>query len=425
MKILVVSHNVFSETASMGKTLMSYFRGVSADDLAQLYVHSEVPTTDFCTNYYRMTDKEIIKSILTRRSGRVLTEADVCRDRITARTDTGHTAKLYQKARKRTPLVYLARNTWWALGKWKTRKLLDWVDGFAPDIVFLASGDYAFTYRIARTLAKHRGLPLVVSCMDDYYFFNKNEGKLLGKWVHRRLMKEVRRTMVYASCIYAICDKMSLDYAELFGIPTHTMATPSTISEPLPGARGNSISYIGGLGGDRHLQLVRLGQALHRIECEGKPSCIDVYSPESRPEVLAHLTEENGIRFHGKISAGEVLEVMSRSMALIHTESFDPQIRRRVAYSVSTKIADSLASGTCILAYGPGEIASIRYLSDNGAAYCITDGDDVEQCLQDFLAHPERRQACVERALRLARENHDQARNGRMLLSTMEEICRR
>ena len=53
MRILVVSHNVFSETESMGKTLLSYFKGVERGDIAQLYVHSEVPVTDFCTNYYQ------------------------------------------------------------------------------------------------------------------------------------------------------------------------------------------------------------------------------------------------------------------------------------------------------------------------------------------------------------------------------------
>ena len=121
---------------------MSYFKDWSANDLAQLYVHSEVPTDTICKNYYRITDKEMIKSVFTRKSGAVLKEADIREGLSDSRTDSGNTARLYQKARKRTPFIYFARNMWWKLGKWKTKKLLNWVDDFNPDVIFLASGDY-------------------------------------------------------------------------------------------------------------------------------------------------------------------------------------------------------------------------------------------------------------------------------------------
>ena len=39
------------------------------------------------------------------------------------------------------------------------------------------------------------------------------------------------------------------------------------------------------------------------------------------------LSEENGIRFHGAVSAEEVRQILQRSAAVIHTESFDPEIR--------------------------------------------------------------------------------------------------
>ena len=49
----------------MGKTLMSYFKDWDSDDLAQLYVHTEIPTDDICRNYFRITDKEMIKSVFS------------------------------------------------------------------------------------------------------------------------------------------------------------------------------------------------------------------------------------------------------------------------------------------------------------------------------------------------------------------------
>lgn len=64
MKVLIISHNVFSKTDNMGKTLSTYFSSFKSDELAQFYIHSQIPTLDICSNYYRITDKEAIKSIL-------------------------------------------------------------------------------------------------------------------------------------------------------------------------------------------------------------------------------------------------------------------------------------------------------------------------------------------------------------------------
>lgn len=422
MKLLVISHNVFCKTSNMGKTLMSYFKDWSANDLAQLYVHSEVPTDTICKNYYRITDKEMIKSVFTRKSGAVLKEADIREGLSDSRTDSGNTARLYQKARKRTPFIYFARNMWWKLGKWKTKKLLNWVDDFNPDVIFLASGDYSFIYDIALKLAKYKKIPLVVSCMDDYYFHNKNENKLLGKMVHRSFMKQVKRTIDYATCIFPICEKMGKDYGKLFNKPYHTLPTPSTLNKPLDEEKTNAISYIGNLGYKRNEQIIKLGQALLKVQSDKRPQYIDVYSAESRPEILKDLNEENGIKFHGAISADEVLKVMGKSLAVIHTESFDKETRKSVAYSVSTKIADSLASGTPILAYGPGEVASIEYLLENNAAFCVTSDSELEASLCELIENQEKREEIVKHALDLAKKNHDSETNCKMIRDVIREI---
>ena len=46
VRVLIVSHNVFSRTSNMGKTLLSYFRDFQPDEIAQFYIHSEIPTDD-------------------------------------------------------------------------------------------------------------------------------------------------------------------------------------------------------------------------------------------------------------------------------------------------------------------------------------------------------------------------------------------
>ncbi len=425
MKILVVSHNVFSKTYNMGKTMTSYFENADGVELAQFYIHSEVPVDPVCKNYYRITDKEAIKSIITRKSGRIFGEADIKTDISDSRTDTGNTAKLYQKARKRSPLVYFARNLWWSMGKWKTKKLLSWVDNFNPDAVFFASGDYAFMYKIALKIAQYKNIPLAVSCMDDYYFYNKNADTFGGKFIHRRFMKQVKKTMDYASCLFPICEKMGREYGEYFGKPYYTLCTPSSISAPLSFEKSNAISYIGNIRYNRNEQIVAIGKALKGLDIQGKPDFIDVYSGEKDPELLKILTEENGIKFHGSIPADKVLEVMGKSLAVIHTEAFDKTTRQIVAYSVSTKIADSLASGTALLAFGPAEVASMEYLIENEAAFCATSESKLSSVLSELISDNEKREKTVANAIALAKKNHDSARSGKMIIETLEEACRK
>ncbi|MBO5040132.1 MAG: glycosyltransferase [Clostridia bacterium] len=407
-KVLVVSHNVFCKTSSMGKTLLSYFEQWGTDNVAQFYIHSEVPTDDSCcVNYYRVTDKEMVKSVFTRRSGSRFGKSDIQKDRVSSRTDEGLSAAIYQKARKRTPFIYFARNLIWRLGRWNTKKLRKWIDEFNPDAVFFASGDYAFMYIVARKIAKMKNIPLYVCCMDDYYINNKNESRFGGRLTHKAFMKQVKKTVSASAGMFTICEKMKEDYFKMFGVPCHTLHTAASFEGPLScEKKTGAISYIGNVGYNRHKQLISLGRALRSIESEVPCACIDVYSSEKRPEILRDLKPENGINFHGEISSDEVKNVMAESMFLIHTESFDGESRKAVAYSVSTKIADSLASGTCLIAYGPEEIASIKYLADNQAAFCIFDDHNLSDRLKVIINDTKRYSEIVDNARALSIKNH-------------------
>lgn len=309
------------------------------------------------------------------------------------------------------------------MSAWNNKLFKKWLDDFHPDLVFFASGDYSFIYRIAYKIAKKRNIPLVVSCMDDYYFNNHNRNKLFGGFTHNLFMKQVKKTMSYAQTVFCICEKMSRDYSKLFHIDCYTLHTPSTIKGPLAGETKNKISYIGNLGYQRYFQLVQIGKALKELNLPEGPSVIDVYSSESSEEILKYLAEENGIKFHGQIPFDEVKGVIAESLAVIHTESFDEDIANSVRYSVSTKIADSLASGTCILAYGPKDIASIEYLAENNAAFVIDNPESLKSKLYEFIFDQEQRHRIQDNALKLAKENHDIKINTRFLATVLKSIA--
>ncbi len=314
--------------------------------------------------------------------------------------------KAYIIGKKRTSLIYIARNTMWRMAHWYTDELKSWIREFSPDVIFFAAGDYAFAYDIAYTIAKDFDIPMVTYICDDYFINYQNPKSLLGKPVHRDLMRSVNRCMEHTANVITSCDKLSDAYRNLFDKPIHTVYTGySKKGEIYPDGEG--IVYLGNLGFTRHKSLVDIGRALKAIsEKTGKHYHLDVYSAETREEVLQDLTEENGIVFHGAVGSDEVNRIIEKSRLVVHVESFKSENIRKVQYSISTKIADLLASGRCILAYGPENVASMEYLQGNGAACTVTDSGKLESELEDILTNRERRLDIIRTAQELAERNH-------------------
>ncbi len=403
MRVLIIGHNVISETNNMGKTLLSYFRDFQPDEVAEFYIQDKDPkNANVVNSFYRITDREALKSIMGLEVGKSFylehseTEAN--------NNNTGAVESIRQYGRRRNALVYIVRNALWDMAHWKTPKLIKWIQNFNPDVIFFMAGDYRFMYKITLFIQNLLNKPLVVCCVDDYFLYNRNGDSVLGRHQHKSYMKMVRKVMDKAFCILTISDTMGKEYQKLFNKPCFTLHTSAKKRHLDNSKHSNSIAYFGNLGFHRFEQLVEIGKAVKQVEGFGG---IDVYSGEKNPKNLVGLTEENGIYFRGEITAKEVCERMDKCMAIIHTESFDKKIQNQIKYSVSTKIADSLLNGPCLIAYGPEGIASIDYLKKFNAAYIISRKEDLEWGLREILTNEQLRTEIVRNARKLGAQNHD------------------
>ena len=438
MNVLIVSHNVLGGSSGMGKTLKTYFSKIRDCNVYQFYIHSEVPTDDeVCTDYYRFTDPDAIKSHLPfYKAGTIFEKDDIQVDLSFSRTDRGTLGNVYQYGRKRTPEIYLARNAVWKTAKWKSRRLREWVDRASPDVVFLAAGDYAFIYDIAVSIADYARCALVVLCTDDYFLEdNKDSSRITPKRTrhssnHRKafadslakkqLMKAAFRTMKRAECILCMCDEMRDEYKKLFRTETATVYTGAARKENKPVREGRHLmSYVGYLGGNRHKSLIELGNAVNDLSVAGKPDAIEVYSNEKREHIVRELEEARGIRFHGEADPETAAQVTAESEYVVHVEGFDQKSRKAVRYSISTKIADYLMNGPCIVAYGPQEVASMRYLADHCAGLVITDKSRLKEELGELFNNPIAYDRMIGHARELADRNHDITKVGERIYSIL------
>ena len=74
---------------------------------------------------------------------------------------------------------------------------------------------------------------------------------------------------------------------------------------------------------------------------------------------------------------------------MVHVESKKRKYRNITKLSVSTKISEYLAFRKCILAYGPIDVASIKYLKDNKSGIVCTTKEEVYLKLKDFYSNPD------------------------------------
>ena len=412
LRVLVVSHNVFSASGNMGKTMMRMLAGISPENLAQVYFHQEIPTRACCLRYFRITDSDVLRSVFTRRARfRIFSSCDIDESASQSRTDTGNLAKVYQFSRRRTPMIYFLRDTMWRLGKWKTRALKDWARAFAPDVIFFAAGDYAFSYRVALYLSGLLRVPITMWCADDYFIAPQQSRSLLRRLHCRRLRKLAQRVTERSKSVITISDAMQRDYAQLFGFPVQTIRISSDANPAaLPRAQREGISYVGNLGIDRITPLIELGRALKAAQLPGFET-IRVYSGERNPATLAQITEENGLTFCGRLTEQGVERVLGASKFLILVESFDRSAIRRTKYSLSTKVAESLRSGACIIAYGPDEIASIEYLAQHRAACVLKSAQELPGAIRRLCAAPDEYAAYTRCAQSLAERFHSAETN--------------
>lgn len=423
MNVLIISQPVLSYSNNMGKTLMAYFSAFPANNVSQFFLRQGEPTnTDVCENYYRFSDLDAVKSILNHKiRGTVFDKTQI----VPPVVDEPENIKLddaYKLGAAHKAWMLLARDTIWKLSNWKNKKLLAWLDSMNPDIIFLAPGDGAFSYRLADEIARYLSKPLAVVCMDDYFINNRNKGELLGGIRQKLFMNVVNKTIQNAAVIFTICDEMNKAYTNLFHKQCVTLHTSADNKSMVLKSDASRVSYIGNLSCGRYKTLLELGRAISEINDDTLTKVIDVYSGSKEAEYISPLKNAPGINFRGAIPAEQVPEVMSESVMVIHTESFDPAMKELVRFSVSTKIAESLMYGPCLLAYGPEGIASIDYLKENNAAYVISRPEDLEKGLEKILTNKELREQIVRNARALALKNHNADVNPRKVRKWLQEV---
>lgn len=422
-RVLIVGTIPYNKNTS-SRAFDAYFHNWEKENIRQIFSNTKTPVKGHCGSLYQITDHRLLKRRLgkIKEVGVIFEDKDLPEDWTDNDLEVGSgvAVKLYKSGSKKSPFKYLARGWLWKKKLWNTEKLRNWLDEFRPECVFLAFSDDFFIPEIALFVAERYNIPIMSCIGDDYYFNDRFSLSPLYHIYRRKYKKLIRRVFSVKSCAMYIGDKIRDKYNEAFGLSGQTIYLASDIQRK-PFAPINLdapyISYCGNIRLGRNESLAMIGEALRRINPDYR---LHVYSAEKNEEYIRPLRECEGIEYHGAVPYSEVMEVFAKSDAVVVVEGFDKRDVNITKYSLSTKAADSLASGAQIFALGSYDCGVIEYLDSVGCVNVCTDPERVEQSLRAMLLDTEAQRRNYELAKEVYESNHNKEKN---LLLT-EELFR-
>ena len=425
-RLLIVSNCCLSNSTSNGRTLKNFLIGWPKDKLAQFCIHFDDPDYSMCSNYYRVSDRDALNAFKLKGVKSGVVDPEQNRIAENSRNVTSTNSSDEKKVGRNAFSAYI-REIVWDSKKWKGDYFDNWIKEFNPEVVLLQAGDNGFLCRICLEISNMYNIPIVIYNSESYYFKNfdhmRSSGwkKLFFPIFKRRFRKDFKRLMAKAHSAIYCCDMLTEDYRMVFDTPgvtiyTATEVKPCDKSDVAP--HTFKISYLGNLGVGRSDGLITIANALQSISPDLR---LDIYGKIHNDSIKNAFDSCPGINYKGFVSYDQVKDVMRDSDVLVHTENFSDYYRKDLKYAFSTKIADSLASGTCFLLYAPAEIAASQYLIRNNAAYVVSDENELKEMLERLINDPESRNKYLTKAKELVETNHVYSKNSKTFQKILKD----
>jgi len=308
----------------------------------------------------------------------------------------------------------VAQEFWYA-NSWIGKSLENQLRDLRPDVVFALFGNYCLT-KITLQACERLNIPFFAQITDDFCesLYAELPFKNSLQWAAKRW---TRRAVAKAGGCAGIGPAMAEEYVRRYGNEWswYTTLVDGHDYRPEPHRRSGPLQLVftGNLGLGRWKTLKQIGlalEALRRKEEIDARLIIHTSAEQSdvhgRDVVVPDITE-----LRGWVSPDQLPKIYHEADLLVHVESFDPAMIELTKFSVSTKISQYMMAGRCILAVGPEQLGSIRFVRDAEAGYCLGEAElsAPTEPLQRLLRDAERRRLLGANGRRWALEQVDGA----------------
>lgn len=427
-KVLVFSHNPISYTTGNGKTLAAFFSEWPSSHVAQIYTNNFDVDFSLCNNYYHINEKKLIQTFVTKNYyGENISnnhnDVDVLSQQMSF--FTRWVIKFFH-----TSIGLAIREYVWKRDFINNAEFVSWIEDFCPDVLFFTLGENIQEYKFILKLHYKYNLPIVLYASDDY--LSKQKGNPIYVLQRNRLRKSYFCLAQSSSLLIAIGDAMALKFQKEYHYPKNIIVAMnscdidiSNIDNMVISEFPNKLLYTGNLGLGRWNVLATFAQLLPYASDQYYMS---IYSTFSVSKAIQNKLEQAGCaKFCGAVDHGQLNELRRKTDILVLVESFDKKYKELLSTAVSTKVPEYLASGKIILAIGPAYSASISYIKDHNAGYCITNLSKCEILgVLDKISHDPQKEKIqkIDNALELAISRHNKKRNSKLIMQSIRDTLK-
>lgn len=426
MRVLVVSAEVWQDGTNGGNVLSNMF-GETGFEFAQIYCNPGGPRNGLCRKYYQMTDSMVIRNFLNHKPIGKAFELEGNEQKEETKSEKPN-KKFYSFFRNhRLKIFNTAQMLIWNLSNWKNKGLDDFVNDFAPDIIFAPCYGSTFMLRLTRYVAKLTGKKVISYISDDSYTL-KQFNLSLFYWINRfAVRRQLRKTFPYYSLVYTMTENQKRQCEKDFGANMEILLKSVAFGEiPEKKSVGNPIKlvYAGGIYLNRWKTLSMVADAVRMLNENGAKLRLDIYTGNELSKRMEFQLNDGINSFvHSAVSQEELKDIYHNSDIALHTESFDLKNRLAVRMSFSTKIVDCLSSGCAVMAICDKKQGGFVYLKENDVAMCVSSKSEIYNTLESIVHNQKIILDYAENAKKICLLNHDKMKITNTIISDFERIA--
>lgn len=411
MRVLIISEEVWQDGTNGGNVLSNMFAD-SSFEFAQIFCSPGKPDNQICTHYYQMTDSMVIRDFFRHKAIGKSFDLTTRSNKIESGAETPNKRFYSFFQRHRLGVFYAARSTAWNLSDWKNDKLRSFITDFNPNIIFAPCYGDIFMLRLTRYIANLTGKRVFSYISDDSYTLRQFRLSPYY-WINRLLVRHhLRKTFPYYSLVYTMTETQKEQCERNFGANMKILLKSVDIADIRPKEYVNQpirIVYAGGIYLNRYKTLSALACAVEEINKKHEKPCfrLDIYTGNELTGKMKAALNYAGTTIHAAVSQAELKQIYAESDIALHVESFDLKNRLTVRMSFSTKITDCLGSGCAVMAICDEKQGGFQYLSENGAAICVSELSKLSEVLGRIAENPSVLLQYAEKARNCCIKNHD------------------
>ncbi len=407
IKVLVVSYLPWRNDVNVGNTLSNIFDGMQDEiEFSSIYFKGGMPQNDVAQKSFYIPEKELVKSILTRKG--VGEKVSLNKE---SENNVAEEKSAYNKARQlRWESFLLVQDMIGILGKWHSKELDSFIKEIRPQLIFGPLGRVPVSNILMSYLHDKYSIPVIAYAWDDHYSLHKQAVSpfFWGKTFLER--KYIRKCAQRSEFLYTITEEMKEEYSRYFNKKCKVLYKAYDFSgEPKIKAKMAppiTIIYMGNIGAGRWRELGKVAQSVKAINKNEKKCLLKIYTMSPRTDKIEKaLNIENSSVLLEPVSTADVLKTMHSADILLHVEPTGKKERNFFRLSFSTKIVDYLYNARCIVAVG-GRTAAMSYLERNNAAVVIEDESKIQEELEKLIDNPKKIEEYAHKSWECGKRNH-------------------